>query len=186
MNQQKQQIEALGQGDRSTKSKEQTQIVVSIVSGKRGTAAPTTTDSGGLMSLWLLIWQEMNRFDRQTMSLHWQNNSKQMDVIYKSANGVCRGFPTAGPWFFPVLGTTIYVPVYCYKRRVQVRIKGTARNKPLLLQWVPSWYRVFWHFVVDLSTPYIDRICQRNRSYLWWHNPYGLWNFLHIEWELFS
>jgi len=56
------------------------------------------------------------------------------NLSYKTANGVCHGFPMAGSGFFsPVRGTTIYIHVYGYKRRVHVRIKGTARKKPLLV-----------------------------------------------------
>jgi len=68
--------------------------------------------------------------------------------------------------FFPVRGTTIYVHVYGYKRRVHIQIKGMARSKPLQLGICPSRYREFLFFFVDKSTPYLDRFHQRKRSCL--------------------
>jgi len=52
----------------------------------------------------------------------------------KVHTGFAVDFLWLGLDFFPVRGTTIYVRVYGYIRRVHVRIKGMARNKPLLVR----------------------------------------------------
>ncbi len=102
-----------GTRDRTTKSKGKCKFLcrMSKSKSKQETAAPMTTDSGGLTSLWLLIWQESNnnnntnnksaltkRFKtNKGVGLHKNNNDNRKTNDKKTPDG-----PPEGSWWTKV------------------------------------------------------------------------------------
>ncbi len=75
--------QSLGMRDRTTKLKRKCKLLCQTLKLKQGTAAPKTTitDSEGLTSLWLSIWQETKRNDNR-------NNESALTRWFKTKESV--------------------------------------------------------------------------------------------------